>query len=176
MPGLLNRIAEIANRDLHFTPIALGLGFAQIGEIDRFIFQVYGKAIRDVLPADRAKGTIFVLEPSKSPNALAKPASFKPVFAEIAIKTQSEIRSIRLDLDGGSSVFYHSTPDDRKQLVAGSWPQNLAQHLSRHEKKCVVWASGVGAIVYLNGDIYLQTADVVEEIPQSLPIDFQNLS
>jgi hypothetical protein len=176
MSGLLNRIAAIANRDLNFTPIALALGFGQVGEIDRFIFQVYGKAIRDVPPADRAKGAIFVLEPSTNPNALAKPAAFKPLFAEIAIKAQSEIRSIRLDLHGGAIVFYQSTADDRKQLVSGSWPQHLAQHLSRQEKKCVVWASGVGAAVYLDGDTYLQTADVVEEIPQSLPIDFQNLS
>jgi hypothetical protein len=169
-------IASLANRDIIFNPVAAELGFGLAGEIDRFIFNVYAKSLRETVPAGRPRGTIFVLEPATESNALASVAAFKPMLREIQTKATKAFHTVRVDLEGGLSVAYACTPADRTHLVSGGWSQQMAQHFSRSQKKCVVWAIGVGVIVYISGDIYLESADVIEEFAVGFPGNFQDLS
>jgi hypothetical protein len=169
-------IASLVNREMIFNPVAAELGFGLAGEIDRFMFNVYAKALREVPPAGRPRGTIFVLEPAAESDALAEVATFKPMLRELQTKTTKAFHAVRVDLEGGLSIAYACTPTDRKHLVSGGWSQQMAQHFSRSQKKCIVWAMGVGVIVYLNGDIYLESADVIEEFAVGFPGGFQDLS
>lgn len=169
-------IARLANRPALFNPIAAEVGFNLASEIDRFIFSVYGKALKTIQPADRPRGSIFVLEPAAITDALGTPAVFKPILGEIQTDTTKTFHSIRADLSGGLSIAYSCTPEDRKSLVSGGWSQQIASQYSLDTKKCVVWAMGVCVHVYLNGHLYLESIDVIEELPVGHPGTFQNLS
>ncbi len=169
-------IASLAHRDVLFNPIAAQLGFSRAGEIDRFVFHVYAKVIRAMQPADRLRGAIFVLEPAAAPDAMGTPAGLKPMLEKIQADATKTFHSVCVDLTGGLSVAYACTPNDRKSLVSGSWSQQVAQRYSRVAKKCVVWAMAVGVNVYLNGDLYLESADVIEELAIGFPGNFQSLS
>lgn len=176
MSTLLFDIARFASRDLYFKPIAAELGFSLPGDIDRFIFSIYGKVVREIPPADRLRGTIFVLEPSAATDGLGTVATLKPIYQEIQVNSSQAFYSLRLDLVGEPVMAYQCTSQDRKALVDGGWPLQVAQQYSRIHKKCVVWAMGVGVHVYINGDIYLESIDVVEELAIGVPGGFQNLS
>mgnify|MGYP001576675857 CR=1 FL=1 len=176
MSASFSTISRLANRTVFFNPIAAEVGFNLAGEIDRFIFSVYGKALKAIQPADRPRGSIFVLEPAAITDALGTPAVFKPMLGKIQADTTKTFHSIRADLSGGLSIAYACTPEDRKSLVSGGWSLQIALQYSRDTKKCVVWAMGVGVHVYLNGHLYLESIDVIEELAMGLPGNFQNLS
>lgn len=176
MTDSLFDISRLANRDLLFGPFAVELGFRLPGEIDRFVFNLYAKVIKEVQPADRLRGAIFVLEPASIPDALGKVAELKPILERIQADATKTIYSMRLDLADSPCLAYACTPEDRKSLVNGGWPQMVAQQYSRRQGKCVVWAMGVGVHVYLAGDLYLESADVIEELASGTPGNFQHLS
>ena len=56
MSAPLINLATLANHSMAFHKLAVTLGFSGAGDIDRFIFHSYGKALREVPPADRPKG------------------------------------------------------------------------------------------------------------------------
>jgi len=165
-----------ANHSLIFNQDAVGLGFSSVGEIDRFVFSAYAKAIKEVRPADRLRGAIFVLEPASVADALVAPSALKPLLMQIQAATTSAFHSLRIDITGGLSIAYSCTPADRQSLVSGGWSMKVAEQFSRDKKKCVVWAMGIGVLVYINGDLYLESPDVVEELSSGLPAGFQSLS
>jgi hypothetical protein len=169
-------IAGQANLALIFNQAAAELGFISVGEIDRFVFSAYAKAIKGIRPADRLRGAIFVLEPATVDGVLADPSSLRPLLMQIRSATTSTLHSLRIDLNGGLGSVYICTSADRKSLVSGGWSQQVAQQFSRANKKCVAWAMGVGILVFINGDLYLESPDVVEELPSGLPAGFQSLS
>ena len=176
MSKSLFEIAGQANLALIFNQAAAELGFNAVGEIDRFVFSAYAKAIRDLRPADRLRSAIFVLQPPSVAGALGDPLSLRSHLTQIQCATTKTIYSLRIDLAGGLSTAYTCTPADRKLLVSGGWPQKVAQQLSRANKQCVALATGVGILVFINGDLYLESPDVVEELPSGFPVGFQGLS
>lgn len=169
-------IAGLANHELVFQPTAAQLGFTHPADIDRFIFSVYGKALRETPAADRPRGTIFVLEPAATPEALGNFISFRKLLNKIQTETTETFYAVGLDLAGELTAVYACTPQDRTQLAAGGWPQKVAQRYSRATAKCVVWATGVSVHVYLNGDLYLESVDVIEGLALGVPGNFQSLS
>lgn len=176
MSASISTIGKLANRVVFFNPIATEVGFGLAGDIDRFIFNVYGKTLKAIQPACRPRAAIFVLEPAAVADALGTPAIFKPMLEKIQADTTKTFYSVRADLSGGLGIEYACTPDDRRSLVSGGWSQQIALEYSRDNKKCVVWAMGVGVQVYLNGHLYLESIDVIEELPVGLPGNFENLS
>jgi hypothetical protein len=159
-----------------FGQSAAEIGFGSAGEIDRFVFSVYAKAIREIQPADRLRGAILIREPAGAPDALGEPSKLKTLLQQIQATATNTFHSLCLDLAGGLSAAYTCTPADRRSLVGGGWTQQVAQQFSRANKKCVLWATGVSAVVYLCGDVYLESPDVIEELPAGFPAGFQSLS
>jgi hypothetical protein len=177
MSAPLINLATLANHSMAFHKLAVALGFSGAGDIDRFIFHSYGKALREVPPADRPKGAIFLLEPPSTASAImAGISALKPILTQIQTNVSHTFYSLPLDLSGGVTSIYSPTTDERKVMTGGAWPQGHAQLLSRTANRCVVWANGVGVVVFLGGDIYLESPDVVEELPAGLPATFQSLS
>lgn len=169
-------IARLANPTLFFNPMATELGFSSVGEVDRFVYNVYAKAIKEVRWADRLRGAIFILEPPSVTGALGTPAALRPLLTQIQSATTTTFYCLRIDLTGALSTVYTCTPADRKSLVRGAWSKQVAQGLSRSNKKCVVRAEGVGVVVFINGDIYLESPDVVEEFAAGSSAGFESLS
>ena len=169
-------IAGLANHAQIFSKRASDLGFGSAGEIDRFVFTVYGKAIKGIRYADRPRGAIFFLEPSSAPGKICDSVSLKPHIIQIQNDNSTIIHSLRIDLAGGLTNVHTCEAADRASLVEGGWTMRVAEQFSAQKTKCVIWATGVGVTVYINGEIYLQSPDVVEELPFGLPSDFQKLS
>jgi len=169
-------VASLANRSMLFGQCAAEIGFSCAGEIDRFVFSVYAKAIREIPAADRLRGAILILEPPGVDDSLGKPSELKTLLRQIQATTTDIFHSLRLDLSGGLSAAYTCTPADRRSLVSGGWTRQVAQQFSRANKKCVLWAMGVSVVVYLCGDVYLESPDVIEELPAGFPAGFQSLS
>ncbi len=176
MSAPLIDLSTLANHTLAFVKAANGLGFSSPGEINRFLFQSYGKAIREIPPADRPQGVIFLLTPAGSAGALARVAALKPVLVQTQTDVARHYYSMAADLSGGATVAHTPSSDEHKQMIGGAWTAGYAQMISRQTNRCVVWANGVGANVYLAGDCYIETPDVVEELPIGLPASFQSLS
>lgn len=168
-------LAKLANHSLAFETTAVALGFGGAGDIDRFIFQSYGKAVRELPAAGRLRGAIFLLEPPATPDALATVRDLKPVLVKINSEVSSSFLSLRLDLAGGATVAHSPSSGEKKSMTGGGWPAGFAQFLSSSTKKCVVWANGVTATVFLGGNIYIESPDVVAELPVGLPSTFQSL-
>ncbi len=172
----LNYIASITNHTAVFGPVAQRLGFGSPGEIDRFIYSVYGKAIRQMRPADRLRGAIFILEAPKSVGTCGDASACGSLLQRIHGSTTETFFSIRADLSENLEMVCTCSPADRRVLVNGAWPPQVAQQLSRKLEKCVIWATGVSAIVFISGDTYLESPDVIEEIPAGPPASFNSLS
>jgi len=172
----LKSISRVANRTVFFAPVIGSLGFGSPGDIDRFIFSVYGKAVRTIKPAARLRGALFVLEPSSSAPGLGGADKLRPSLQKIGSESSKVLYSLNTDPASGLHEVARYTPEDRKLHDNNGWSQQVAERLSDELGKCVVWASGVGANVYVNGDLYLSSVDVIEEIPQGMPLGFQNLS
>lgn len=169
-------IARLANAVQLFQPCVSELGFGSAGEIDRFIFGPYAKAIKRIRKADRPRGAIFVLEPANTPDALGTPEALESLILQIQEAATAKFFTLRLDLSGNLTVAYTCEPADQRLLADGAWTQQIAQQYSRNTKKCVVWAMGVGVEVFIGGDLYRDSPDVIEELPAGCPIDFQNVS
>lgn len=170
-------LATLANHAAVFEKLAVQLGFSGVGDINRFIFQSYGKALREIPPADRPRGAIFLLEPPAPGNPkLANVSDLKPILTQIQTSVAKTFYCLPIDVSGLAVSGCSTSTDDRKSMTGGSWPQGYAQRLSRHANRCVVWANGVGVVVFLGGDIYIESPDVVEELPAGLPATFQSLS
>jgi hypothetical protein len=160
-----------------FDQAGLELGFSSIGEIDRFLYSVYGKAVRIMSPADRLQGAVILLDP---PNVATHPlppsTNLIPLLNEVKKYRNTVIYSIRLDLSAGATEVHRPTAVERNSMGTVGWSQRYAQLLSRSCNRCVLWANGVGAVVYVKGDIYLETPDVIEELSAGPPASFQALS
>ncbi len=169
-------IARYANNSLIFNELAQESGFSSIGEIDRFVFGPYKKVIRDTQPADLPRGVIFILEPASVSGVLGAPSALGPLLKQIQSAAASTFHSIRIDLADGLSSVYTCTPADRRFLVSGGWTKQIACEFSQHGNKCVIWATGVSVHVFINGRLYLESADVVEEFAAGCPREFENLS
>jgi hypothetical protein len=165
MSSSLIELAQVLTHEQAFGAFARMLGFATAGDIERFLFKAYGKAIRNVPSANRPKGAIFFLEPPAVDGALAQEKDLIPAIMRIQTDITSKIYSLRLDLAAGGTAPYDLGVNERKMMSGSSWSQRVAQMVSRQKKKCVVWADGVSAFVYLDGDIYQESADVVAELP-----------
>lgn len=169
-------LAKLANHSLAFTSSATAAGFSSLGDINRFLFKSYGKTVRTIPPANRPQGAIFFLEPPSTVGALAQIADLKPVLLQIRTDVACRLYTLPLDLVGGARVAHEPTSDEQKMMASGAWTSGHAQMLSRQTGRCVVWANGVSALVFLAGDCYIETPDVVEEMPTGLPGSFQSLS
>jgi hypothetical protein len=176
MSASLIDLSTLANHTLAFVASAKASGFSSPGEINRFLFQSYGKTVREIPPANRPKGAIFLLAPPATPGALARIADLKPVLLQIQTDVACKFYMVPLDLSGGAILAHAPTSEEQKLMALGSWTLGHAQMLSRQTGRCVVWANGVSATVFLAGDCYIETPDVVEELPAGLPTSFQSLS
>jgi hypothetical protein len=172
----LLKINSLASHAAVFSQSASQLGFDSVGEIDRFLFSGYGKTVRQIPTADRLRSAMFVLEPASVSDALGTPPNLKPLLAKIQNQTTAVVYSVRADLVGGLKLLYTFTSADRNSLVNSGWTMQTAQQFSRVNNKCVIWALGVGATVFINGDIYLESVDVVEGFGVGPPSHFQSLS
>lgn len=168
-------LASFANRSGYFLEPVKRLGFSTPGDIDRFVFGAYGKAVRELRPADRLNGAFFILEPGIDPNVLPTPSALCASISQIRTNTNKKVFALHLDVQGGPREIHAFTPEERN-LGGNGWSQQPAQWFSRKERKCVMWAKGVSAVIYLDGDIYLESPDVVEELPSGCPVSFQSLS
>lgn len=169
-------LATLTNHSQVFVAAAAKLGFSSLGDIDRFLYKSYGKALRDIPPADRPQGAIFFLAPAGSAGAFASISHLGQAIRQIQTEVDTNRYQIPLDLSGNASVVQAPTADERRFMASGAWTEQHAQMVSRQTGHCVVWANGVGASVYLAGDCYRQSPDVVEEMPSGLPANFQALS
>src|SRR6185369_12375267 len=104
------------------------------------------------------------------------PKDLKPMLAKIQNETSKALYSLRADLAGGLKLLYEFTPKDRNLLVNGGWTTQIAQQLSRENSKCIILAAGVSITVFINGDIYMESLDVVEGFAMGPPSQFQSLS
>jgi len=169
-------LSKLANHSLAFVDSARACGFSSPGEIDRFLFKSYGKTVREIPPANRAQGAIFFLDPAVASGPLAQIVDLKPVLMQIQTNVARKFYMVRLDLSGGAILAHETTSGEQKLMASGAWTLGHAQMLSRQTGRCVVWANGVSATVFLAGDCYIETPDVVEELPIGLPPSFQSLS
>lgn len=176
MSAPLKDLAKLTNYGLAFNQLATALGFSAVGDINRFIFKSYGKALRETPVADRPRGAIFLLDPPAVANALAPVADLKQVLPTIQTEIAKTFYCLRLDLSGGITAVNSPTTDEKKFMAGGVWPKSHAQLLSRHSGRCVVWANGVEVLVFIGGDTYIESPDVIEELPAGLPTGFQTLS
>jgi len=64
MSSSLIGLGQLVTHEQAFVHAATELGFSSLGEIDRFLFKAYGKALRLVPSANRPRGAIFILEPA----------------------------------------------------------------------------------------------------------------
>jgi hypothetical protein len=159
-----------------FAQPAASLGFSTPGEIERFLFKSYGRAIREIPPANRPRGALFFLARPGTPSALASPKDLKPVVLQIQRDIAQRFYEVPTDLAGGIKEAAQLTSAEQRQMASGAWTPGQAQLLSRCSGRCVVWGNGVGACVFLAGDCFLESPDVVEELPTGLPSTFQSLS
>jgi hypothetical protein len=169
-------LATFASHLLGFEKAAKAEGFASPSDINRFLFKSYGKAVKQMAPADRLRGAIFILNAPASPNALAQPRDLITALHRVQSDIDQRIYSLAADISAEPAVAHTPTHNDLRQMVSGEWNMGYAQLISRCTKKCVVWASGVGAVVFLAGEVYLETPDVVEELSGGIPAGFQKLS
>lgn len=146
-----------------FKEAASKLGFSSSGDVERFIFKAYGKALRDVAPASRPKGAMIFLEPAVIAGALAPKAQLKAFIEQVQVDVKRQVHSLRLDFAGSPIVPTAVTSGDQKEMTGGAWPQSFAQRLSK-ANKCVLWVDGVSAAVFINGDACFESIDVVEEL------------
>ena len=169
-------LSKLANYQLAYIDSAKACGFSSPGDINRFLFKSYGKAVREISPANRPKGAIFFLEPPATFGALAQIADLVPVLKKIRTDVARILYSVPLDLSGGATPAHEPNSDEHKYMVSGTWTCGHAQMLSRQTGRCVVWANGVSAVVFLAGDCYIESPDVVEELPIGIPASFDSFS
>jgi len=169
-------IATLVNRGLLFSKTTRALGFGSSGEIDRFVFSFYARALRKIPAADRPRGSIFFLEAPSIKDALGTVGQLESYIRKIQTTSTTTWYSLKLDLKGGLKSAYRCTPADRQSLVNNQWTPQIAQQCSRKTKKVVAFAMGVSIVVFVSGDIYLETPDVIEQLPSGIPGGFQSLS
>ena len=165
--------AKLASHALTFSATARRLGFQSVGEIDRFIFHDYAKALKSIPWGGRPKGAIFFLDPSPSTPPPKSPPSLRATILEI----QKEVAThfYQVDLAGNTSAAFQTSAEDVKRMALDVWPLGHAQFLSRSTGRCVVWANGVNVVVHLAGDVYLESPSVIDEIKTGIPTTFQSL-
>ena len=168
-------LSKLTNHASAFADAAKACGFSSLGDIDRFLFTSYGKAVRELPPANRPRGAIFLLKPGASA-ALAKTADLIPVLMQIRTDVACKFYMVPFDLSGGATVVYEPTSAQKTLMTSGAWPLGHALTLSRDTGCCVVWANGVSATVCLDGYCYIESPDVVEAFPTGLPTSFEALS
>ncbi len=176
MSASLFDLVKLITHAQSFSQPAACLGFSTPGDIERFLFKSYGRAIREIPPADRPRGALFVLARPRIPSALASPGDLKPVLLQIQRDIARRFYEVPADLAGGIKELQEVTSAAQRQMASGAWTPGQAQWLSRHSGSCVVWGNGVCAAVFLAGDSFLESPDVVEELPTGLPSSFQSLS
>lgn len=165
MSSPLIGIGQIATHETAAIQAAQVLGFSSPGEIERFLFKAYGKAMRKVPSANRPKGAIFFLEPPAVDGVLAQETDLIAAIQLVQMDIGSKVHSFRLDLAAGATPPHDLTSQERAQMSGGMWTQKIAGMLSEQNKKCVVWADGVSVFVYLDGSIFRDSSDVVDELP-----------
>lgn len=169
-------LSTLANFSVVFADSAKACGFSSPGDINRFLFKSYGKALRAIPPANRPKGAIFFLSPPATVGALAANADLQKVLMRIRTDVARTFYCVPLDLSGGATAAHETTSNEQKLMAADAWTPGFALMISRCTRRCVVWANGVGAHVYLDGHCYIETPDVVEELAIGIPSNFQSLS
>lgn len=169
-------LSKLANHAVVFADSAKACGFTSPGDIDRFLFKSYGKAVREIPPANRLKGGIFFLDPPTTFKALAQITDLKNVLLQIRTDIAQKFYVVPSDLSSAPSVAHEPSNQEQKLMASGAWTMGQAQLLSRQSGRCVIWANGVSATAFLAGDCYIETPDVVEELPSGLPTSFQHLS
>lgn len=168
MSGSLFTLAHLATHEQACGAVAQRLGFSSGGDIERFLFKAYGKALRKIPPANRPKGAIFFLEAPAVAGALPKEADLVAAIGAVQRDIGSKVYSLRLDLAAGGTAPHDLTAEEKKMMSGNMWPQSAAQMVSRQEKRCAVWANGVAAVAYLDGDTYRETVNVVDELPSGV--------
>jgi hypothetical protein len=176
MSASLFDLAKLNSHAQLFAQAATDLGFSCAGDIERFLFKSYGRAIREIPPANRPKGALFFLAPPATTTALASPTSLKSVLLQVQADIDRWLYEVPADLAGGVRQVAELTSNAKLQMVSGAWTPGQAQFLSRQSGKCVVWGNGVNANVFVAGDSYIESPDVVGELPRGLPRSFQSLS
>jgi len=170
------RIARFLFDQTQQNALVQRLGFPSAGEIERFLMQSYGKAVREIVPADRLKGHIFVLEPAVLQGEIAKPNDLIPVIRQIKQLEQDSILSLPLDIGNPPESIASPKMPDLNSKVGGAWLKTHAEQLSSSLDACVVHANGVTASVFVSGRLYLDLGDVIEGFDRGPNEDFQKLS
>lgn len=176
MSSSLFDLAKLSSHAQSFAQAAANIGFSSVGEIERFLFKGYGKAIREIPPANRPRGALFFLKPPGILSGLASTSELKPVLLQVQRDIARRIYGVPTDLLGGTQEVEEVNSAAKRQMASGAWPYSEAQRLSRQSGGCVVWGNGVSATVFLAGDCLFESPDVVEELPTGLPTSFQSLS
>ncbi|QJE94786.1 hypothetical protein [Luteolibacter luteus] len=168
-------LSKLTNHAQMFSASAERCGFTSLGEINRFIFKSYGKAIRSISHASLPKGAIFILSPARG-DELASNDSIRAAVAKIRSDHSKKFYRIRADLSSGLQLAHEIESEEKKQMAMGGWTPAFAMNVSRITGECVVWVNGVSACVYLDGLCYIESPDTVEEIAAGIPGNFQSLS
>lgn len=168
MNGSLFTLAHLATHEQVFGAVARRLGFSSAGDIERFLFKAYGKALRKIPAANRPKGAIFFLEAPAVADALPKEADLVAAIETIQRDIGTKVYSLRLDLAPGGTAPHDLSAEEKKMMSGNMWQQSAAQMVSRQEKRCAVWANGVATVAYLDGDTYRETVNVVDELPSGV--------
>ncbi|MBX3738188.1 MAG: hypothetical protein KF715_15950 [Candidatus Didemnitutus sp.] len=168
MSSALFTLAHLATHEQAFGAVAQRLGFSSAGDIERFLFKAYGKALRKIPTANRPRGAIFFLEAPAVSGALPAEADLLTAIEAIHHDVGSKVYSLRLDLAAGGTVPHDLSAEEKRMMSGNMWPRSAAQMVSRQEKRCAVWANGVEAVVYLDGDTYRETVSVVDELPSGV--------
>lgn len=168
MSSPLFTLAHLATHEQAFGAVAQRLGFSSAGDIERFLFKAYGKALRKIPAANRPRGAIFFLEPPAVAGVLPTEADVLAAIESIQCDIRSRVYTLRLDLAAGGTAPHDLTAEEKKMMAGNMWSQSAAQMVSRQEKRCAVWANGVAAVVFLDGDTYRETVNVVDELPSGV--------
>lgn len=160
--------AQLATHEQAAGVVAQRLGFSSAGDIERFLFKAYGKALRKIPAANRPNGAIFFLEPPSVAGALPTEVDMIAAIESIQRDIGSKVYSLRLDLAIGGTPSHDLNADEKQAMSGKMWSQRAAQVVSRQAKRCAVWANGVSAVIYLDGDVYRETVNVVDELPSGV--------
>ncbi len=176
MRASLFDLSRLHSHAQFFAEAAAKIGFPSVGEIERFLFKGYGKAIHKIPPADRPRGALFFLKPPGVVSQLAPAGEPRPVLLQIQSDVAQCLYAVPADLAGGIQKVEELNIAAKQRMAAGAWSISEAQRLSRESGECVVWGNGVSATVFLAGYSLSDSPDVVEELPSGLPTSFQSLS
>jgi hypothetical protein len=169
----LFKLSSLLNNEIRFDAAARDVGFKDAAEISSFLFGPYAAAVRKWKPADRFRGCMFSLNPVASSKAQL---STEELLAAAKANHGQQLCSISLNAPGQLDVLEQIPYPMKAMMRNGAWPTMIAQQVSKELGLCFIWANAVSAHVYIKGDLFLETPDVIGKLPAAHTGGFQALS